>query len=276
VFALLVLFLVALGAGVLGGLVGTGSSLLLLPVLVTLYGPRVAVPVMGVAAVMANVGRVAAWWRQIQWRPVLAYALPGTPAAVIGAHTLLTVPQALVDGVLGAFFLAMVPVRRIVAARRWRVRLWQLTIAGAVVGFLTGFILSTGPLSVPVFTGYGLSGGAFLGSEAAGSLVLYAGKMATFGQFGALPGTVLVRGFAIGTALMIGPFFARTIVRRVRPHTYALLIDLVLVTAAAGMLVATMHPVSIKTTHTKGSVRYPHISGTALRARETSQPGVSR
>jgi uncharacterized membrane protein YfcA len=237
-FALSVLFLVALAAGALGGLVGTGSSLVLLPILVTMYGPRIAVPVMGIAAVMANVGRVAAWWRQICWRPVLAYALPGAPAAVIGAHTLLTISQTLVDGVLGAFFLAMVPVRRIVAARQWRVRLWQLTIAGAVVGFLTGLILSTGPLSVPMFTGYGLGGGAFLGSEAASALVLYSAKMATFGEFGALTGTVLVRGLAIGAALMIGPFLARIIVRRVRPHTYALLIDIVLLTAAGGMFVA--------------------------------------
>jgi uncharacterized protein len=132
----------------------------------------------------------------------------------------------------------MVPVRRIVAARQWRVRLWQLTIAGAVVGFLTGLILSTGPLSVPVFTGYGLGGGAFLGSEAASSLVLYTGKMATFGEFGALTGTVVVRGLVIGAALMIGPFLARGMVRRVRPHTYALLIDLVLLAAAGGMFVA--------------------------------------
>ena len=44
---------------------------------------------------------------------------------------------------------------------------------------------------------------------------------------------------AAGLSLaLIGPFLARTIVRRVRPHTYALLIDLVLLTAAGGMFVA--------------------------------------
>jgi uncharacterized membrane protein YfcA len=234
--ALTVLFLVALGAGALGGLVGTGSSLVLLPVLVAMYGPRVAVPVMGVAAVMANVGRAAAWWRAIQWRPVLAYALPGTPAAVAGAHTLLTVSQTVVEGVLAAFFLAMVPLRRLVAARRWRVRLWHLTVAGAVVGFLTGMILSTGPLSVPIFTGYGLSGGAFLGAEAASSLLLYAGKMATFEQLGALTGEVVARGLVIGAALMVGPFLVRRVVRRLGAHAHALLIDAVLVIAGAGML----------------------------------------
>lgn len=98
--------------------------------------------------------------------------------------------------------------------------------------------LSTGPLSVPVFTGYGLSGGAFLGSEAASSLVLYLAKMATFGQLGAPSWTVLVRGLAIGTALMAGPFLARPLVRRLPPHSYALVIDLVLVVSAAGMFFA--------------------------------------
>lgn len=66
----------------------------------------------------------------------------GHPAAVLGAHTLLTISQTIVDAALGIFFLAMVPVRRIVAARQWRVRLWQLAVAGTIVGFLTGLILS--------------------------------------------------------------------------------------------------------------------------------------
>lgn len=237
-FALIALFLVALLAGVLGGLVGTGSSLVLLPPLVYVYGPRVAVPIMGIAAVMNNFGRVAAWWRRIDWRAVLAYAAPGMPAAVLGAHTLLTISPNLVEGVLGAFFVVMIPIRHLVAARDWRVRLWQLAIAGAIIGFLTGLILSTGPLSVPVFTGYGLSGGAFLGTEAASSLVLYVGKMVTFGQFGALTGDVVIRGLIIGTALMIGPFLARPIVRRIRPRTYDLLIDAVLIVAAVGMFIA--------------------------------------
>lgn len=237
--ALLVLFLIALAAGALGALVGTGSSLILLPALVLMYGPRIAVPVMGIAAVMANVARVAAWWREIRWRPVLAYALPGTPAAVLGAHTLLTIPQALVDGFLGVFFLAMIPVRRIALARQWRVRLWHLAIAGAVVGFLTGLVLSTGPLSVPIFTGYGLSGGAFLGTEAASALVLYVGKISTFAQLGALGFGVITRGLVIGSALMIGPFVTRSLVRRIHPRHYAILIDLVLAVAAIGMFIAT-------------------------------------
>jgi uncharacterized membrane protein YfcA len=159
---------------------------------------------------------------------------------VAGAHTLMTISPRLVDGVLAMFFAVMIPLRRVAAARQWRVRLWQLAVAGVIVGFLTGLVLSTGPLSVPIFTGFGLSGGAFLGSEAAGALVLYAGKLTTFTQLGALDETMVAHGLVIGAALMVGPFLIRRIVARASPRTYALMIDAVLVVAALGMAVATI------------------------------------
>ncbi|WP_051799755.1 sulfite exporter TauE/SafE family protein [Catenuloplanes japonicus] len=109
---LALLFLLAAAAGVLSGAVGTGSSPVLLPALLWAYGPRVAVPVMGVASVLGNVGRVAAWWRRVRWRPTLAYAAPGVPAAALGAHTLLIVPPRVVKGLLAAFFVAMIAARR--------------------------------------------------------------------------------------------------------------------------------------------------------------------
>ena len=237
IWPLILLTLFAAAADVLSGVVGTGSSLLLLPPLVWLYGPRVAVPIMGIAAVIGNVGRVIVWWRRIAWRPVVAYAVPGVPAAALGAHTLLSIPPTVVDGALAVFFLAMIALRRSAAVKHWRFRTWHMAVAGAVVGFLTGMVLSTGPLSVPIFTAYGLSGGAFLGTEAASSLLLYGGKLATFGASGALDGSTILRGLVIGAALMFGSIAARRIVERIGTQTYDVLIDLVLASGAATMVV---------------------------------------
>ncbi|GLY03983.1 sulfite exporter TauE/SafE family protein [Actinoplanes sp. NBRC 101535] len=234
----LLLVLLAVVAGVLSGVVGTGASLVLLPALLWAYGPRVAVPVMAIAAVLGNLGRVVAWWRVIAWRPTVAYAAGGVPAAVLGARVLLTIPQAVADGVIAAFFLAMIVARRTGVAARWRFRVRHMIVAGAVVGFLTGMLFSTGPLSVPVFTGYGLGGGAFLGSEAAASLLIYAGKLATFGAAGALPAVVVVRGLLVGGALLAGSVIARRVVERIGVRTHATLIDIVLAVGAATMIVA--------------------------------------
>jgi len=236
VIAIILLFLLAAVAGILSGVVGTGSSLILLPLLVYLYGPRVAVPIMGIAAVIGNVGRVIAWWHRIKWRPVVAYSVPGAPAAALGAHTLLTIPPAVADGALAAFFLAMIALRRTSAFERLHFTLWHMALAGAIVGFLTGMMLSTGPLSVPIFIAYGLSGGAFLGTEAASSILLYSAKLATFGAADAVTKAIIIHGIAIGTALLFGSIFARRIVERINLNTYDILIDIVLSIGAATLI----------------------------------------
>ena len=172
--------MVGLLAGAISGVIGTGSSIMLLPVLVYTFGPKQAVPIMAVAAVMANLSRVMAWWKLVDWRAFAAYSITGVPAAAIGARTLLALPSHLIEICLGIFFILMIPARRWLAARNYTIKLWQLSIIGALIGFLTGLVLSTGPLSVPAFTAYGLVKGAFLSTEAASSLMLYVSKVITF------------------------------------------------------------------------------------------------
>ncbi|MBV8652074.1 MAG: sulfite exporter TauE/SafE family protein, partial [Alphaproteobacteria bacterium] len=82
----------------------------------------------------ANVAKMMSWWREVDWRATAAYAAGGIPAASLGARTLLALPSSLVDAALGLFFLAMVPGRRVLAARNSRLTLWQLALAGAVIG----------------------------------------------------------------------------------------------------------------------------------------------
>jgi len=81
------LFVLAVGlvAGTISGIVGTGSSIMLMPVLVYQYGPKQAVPIMAIAAVMANLSRILAWWREVDWRACAAYSATGIPAAALGA-----------------------------------------------------------------------------------------------------------------------------------------------------------------------------------------------
>ncbi|HEY1227474.1 MAG TPA: TSUP family transporter, partial [Ramlibacter sp.] len=71
----LLVFLVGLLAGTVGGVVGTGSSIILMPVLILAWGPLEAVPVMAIAAFMGNLGRVIAWRPMIDWRAAGAYCL---------------------------------------------------------------------------------------------------------------------------------------------------------------------------------------------------------
>ena len=223
-------------AGVVSGIVGTGATIILLPVLVFAFGPREAVPIMAVVALMSNFAKITSWWKEIDWRACAAYAVGGIPAAALGARTLLILPEKVVDVALGLFFLAMIPGRRWLAARNLIIGPWLLVLAGAVIGFLTGIVVSTGPLSVPVFTAYGLVKGAFIATEAASSLALYISKAITFRSFGALPTDILLKGLIAGSSVMAGTYTARLIVERLSVAVFQHLLEAVMLVSGLALL----------------------------------------
>lgn len=227
---------VGLFAGTIGGIVGTGSSIVLMPILVAMFGPRQAVPIMALAAILGNLGRVLAWRREIDWRACGAYCATAVPGAMIGARMLLAIPPGVAETALGVFFLALIPVRHWLAQRSFRLTRTHLMLLGAPLGVLTGLVVSTGPLTVPLFTFHGLERGAFLGTEAASSVGMYAGKIATFQAFGALPLEVLVQGAIVGLTLMAGSFIGKFVVLKLSANAYRWMIDALMAVSGVALL----------------------------------------
>src|SRR6201995_6195911 len=209
---------------------------MLMPVLVYQYGPKQAVPIMAIAAVMANLSRILAWWREVDWRACAAYSVTGIPAASLGARTLLVLPSHAVDIPIGLFLIAMVPLRHFLARHEVKLNLWHLALGGAVIGYVTGIVVSTGPLSVPLFLFYGLTKGAFLATEAASSLGLYFSKSVTFERFGALTADGALKGLIAGASLMSGAFVAKRFVLHMKPDVFRLIMDGIMLAAGASLL----------------------------------------
>lgn len=231
-----VLLAFGLFAGTLGGIVGTGSSLVMMPVLVVMFGPRQAIPIMAIAAIMGNLGRVLAWRRDIAWRACAAFCVTAVPGAVLGARLLLEIRAGVAETALGLFFLSLIPLRRWVARHELRISTTHLMLLGAPLGVLTGVVASTGPLTVPLFTFHGLERGAFLGTEAAASIGMYLAKVATFQAFGALSPEVMARGAGVGSTLMAGSFAGRFVVLRLSKDAYRFLIDALMLLSGASLL----------------------------------------
>lgn len=232
----MIVLAVGLVAGTISGVIGTGSTIMLAPVLAYCFGPQEAVPIMAVAAILANVSRILAWWREVDWRAFAAYAATGAPAAALGARTLVAIPPRAADIAIGLFLIAMIPLRRWFAARQFRFRLWHLAIAGALIGYLTGVVVATGPISVPVFVAYGLAGGAFLGTESAGSLAIYVAKALSFRQFGALPLEIILKGLITGSSLMAGSFVAKRFVLGMNAERFRAMLDGLMLASGLAML----------------------------------------
>jgi hypothetical protein len=224
------LAVLALGlvSGTLSGIVGFGASIMLMPVMVLAFGPREAVPIMAIAALLANLGRVAVWWREIDWRVNAYYCVTAVPFAALGARTLLILNPRIVEAVLGALFMLMIPARRWLLAQGMSVKAWHLTLVGAGIGYLTGMVASTGPINTPFFLAYGLVKGAFLATEALGSIAIGLTKALVFRGFDALPLETVARGLIVGAALMTGSWLAKGLVIRLDASQFRLVMDVML------------------------------------------------
>ncbi len=181
--------ILALGlvAGTLSGIVGFGASIMLMPVLMLAFGPQEAVPIMAIARCWPT---SRAWWcggARSTGAPTPTTASPRYPAAALGARTLLILDPRIVEGILGALFIVMVPTRRWLFARGMRIKAWHLALVGAGIGFLSGLVASTGPINTPFFLAYGLVKGAYLSTEALGSMAIGITKAIVFQRFDALP-----------------------------------------------------------------------------------------
>ena len=229
-----VILALGLVSGTLSGIVGFGASIMLMPVLMLAFGPLEAVPIMAIAALLANFSRVVVWWREVDWRANAYYCATAIPAAALGARTLLILDPRIVEGTLGAMFLGDDPGPALADGARPAHQAWHLALVGAGIGFLSGMVASTGPINTPFFLAYGLVKGAYLATEALGSMAIGITKAVVFQRFDALPLETVVRGLIVGTTLMIGSRLAKGFVLRLDAQQFRVLMDCLL--AGAGLV----------------------------------------
>jgi uncharacterized membrane protein YfcA len=231
----LILFL-GVAAGTVGGVVGFGASIMMLPAIAWVFGPKETIPIMAIAALMANASRAAVWWRAIDWKLNAVYCLAAVPAAVAGARTLLALDPVMIEATLGAFLLVAIPLRRWLIGHGFRMSLPGMAVVGGAIGFLTGIVASTGPINTPFFLAYGLTKGSFVATEAVGSAVISLTKTITFKTFGALSAATVARGLIVGTALMVGSWISKRILQDIDAGRFQVLIEAMMAAAGLWML----------------------------------------
>jgi uncharacterized membrane protein YfcA len=223
---------VGLGAGVLGGVIGFGTTILLMPPLVHFYGPMTAVPVIALVALVANFSRVMLWWRDIDWKLCATYSAAAVPAVVLGANTLVQFDARLIECILGGFLLLMIP------ARRWLRRLDFKPARRdmAVVGYLTGIVASTGAINTPFFLAYGLVRGAYIGTEAASSLAVFLAKGITFHRLGVIDTRAILQGLSIGVFVLLGSTLSKRLVLKLPEQHFVLIMEAVMAVSGLSIL----------------------------------------
>lgn len=233
---MLLICAVGLVAGVLGGVIGFGTTIMLMPPLVHFYGPLQTVPIIALVAIVANLSRVALWWHSIDWRLCGIYSASAVPAVVLGANTLVQFNARLIELMLGTFLLLMIPARRWLRRLAFRPTLWHMAGVGAGIGYLTGLVASTGAINTPFFLAFGLVKGAYIGTEAASSLTVFLAKGAAYHQLGVIDSRAIGQGLLIGVFVLIGSALSRRLVLHLSEHVFLRLMEGVMLVSGLSIL----------------------------------------
>ena len=230
------LFLAGLAASTLAGVTGFGGAAVLLPVLIWLFGPRSAVPILTVAQLIGNGSRV--WFNrgELQWRVVGWFALGGVPMALLGGYLFAVAPLPMLTRLLGGFLLLVVVWRHLPLKRSKPFPAPVFAGIGAGASFLSALLGSVGPIMAPFFLAFGLVKGAYIGTEALSTVVMHVTKLIAYRQTAVLTGRDVLLGLALGPIMVLGSFLGKRIVDRLPEKVFVALIEIVLIVAGLGFL----------------------------------------
>jgi uncharacterized protein len=224
----------ALVASTLAAVTGFGGAAVLLPALVAMVGPRLAVPILTVAQLVGNGSRVWFNRREVDYRVVVWFALGGVPLAVLGAILFATAPLPVLTRVIGGFLILVVLWRRLGPAVTWQPSLRQFAAIGAVSSLLSAIVGSVGPLMAPLFLAYGLVRGAYIGTEALATVTMHVTKLLVYRQSAVLPNGAIVVGLALGPVMIAGSWTGKYIIDRLPERVFVTVIELTML--GAGLL----------------------------------------
>ena len=215
-------------AAVIGGVVGVGTAIIMLPILAAAFGVREAVPIISVAMAMANLARALANRKEINWRVTWWWSLGALPSAILGTFALASAPAGALTRLLGAFFLVLLAYRYLPVGDRWRMRLRGFFFVGAFQAAVAALFGAAGPLGVPFYLSYGLTRAAFVGTVGAGNTIMSVARLGAQRGFDLLDLRLFLLGLAIGAIMFVGGFAGRWVVTRISDRIFVRLVEAVL------------------------------------------------
>jgi uncharacterized membrane protein YfcA len=231
------LLVAALAASTLAAVAGFGGAAILLPVLVLVVGPRDAIPVLTIAQLVGNGSRVVLNRDAVSWPIVGWFALGGIPAALIGGFLFAAAPLEALTRLIGAFLLASVAWRHLRPAPSGVLGPRTFTVIGAVFAFASALVGSVGPIMAPFFLAAGLLKSAYIGTEAAATVVMHVTKLVAYGIAALLLVAVLAVGLVMAPAMIAGSWIGKRIVDRLPERVFVAVIEVVLVVTGIAFLI---------------------------------------
>ncbi len=86
---------------------------------------------------------------------------------------------------------------------------------GALFAVVSGIVGSARPFLAPFYLSYGLTKGAFIGTEALGTAAMHVSKLLTYQTLGAMSAPLWLRGLMLAPVMIAGSFLGKRLMDRI-------------------------------------------------------------
>lgn len=229
------LFAVGFLAWAISTFAGGGASMLLMATASGLLRGHAVAPVVTLASLVAGVGRIAFFWRHVDWGVVRWYVPGATAGALLGGWVFTRLSGELVQLLIALFLISSVWQFRLgERARSFEMRLPWFVPVSFVSGLTSALVGASGVLANPFYLNYGMVKERMLATRALNSIGIQLAKLAAYGAFGALTVDLALHGLSASVGAVLAVWLTRPWLRRLPSRRFRQLA--VLVMFASGVL----------------------------------------
>jgi uncharacterized membrane protein YfcA len=240
IYQLLLVAVVALVASILGGVAGYGTGALMPLILVPMVGAEQVVPIIALAGMLTNTGRMIAYLSQVAWRRATLVLTGAIPPCLVTAYgyTLLTGKGAQL--VIGTMLMLTVPLRYMLRRRSILLSDRGLLLGSVGYGAMVGGTVGSGVVLLSLLMATGMIGAAVIATDAMLSIAIGLSRLVVFGLAGAITAKTFAFALLIGIVAFPGAFLARSFVARLPIHIHSYILDGVVLFGGAVMVISAL------------------------------------
>jgi uncharacterized membrane protein YfcA len=242
--------------GLLGGLSGAGTGLIVAAFLTPIVGAKAVMPALAIIMLINNGSRVFYYRQSVDLKIsviMITLALPGT---WFGTQLYMSLSVGTLEFILGAAILAVLAHRVVHRHRQSALTratsssaspessapstLTQRWIGGPIAlayGFINSVVPGSGVMVLAFFSAIGMSASAVIANDAVLSAVLNLVKVALFRNLDGLPDSLILISLLCGLATIPGVWFAKWLSGRMQQKTQQGLIELVIAASALHLVI---------------------------------------
>ena len=223
----------------MSGVAGFGGGVIILPVLVWIYGPEVAVPVVALFQLIGTASRVWLTRDSINWKVVGWFVAGSTPFAILGSFLFIAADTDLLIRIMGGGMIVLVVATQLPWAKRVRMTLWGFLPLGAFSGFLASVMGIPGPFAPVFYIAYGLKPREYMATFSLSMFLVQVPKLAVYGGGGELITPLVVGlGLSLGVVAAGGAYFGARLLRRIPDKVFAIGVNVMVFAFGVLFLVA--------------------------------------